>query len=259
MAQTFKTYDGVEVGIGATIYMTGEKPSIDATPNEWVVEADDIKRKNETEYRYFSTKEACQAYIDEVNKPKSIMGEEWDKTIVDGLQITNEKWVQMLGRANRASTPPPRIEYAPTPNGQMATEATAETKPLRSFISPYLAELLSAMNEPSLITEQIGDAKVTTWEDTSIAQTEPMFRKPRVVVPPTPKFHFFDDNEQMPKDANISELLKERKKAFNNKVEYAPTPTAQHPLMSILTQFSEAYKIPINDILEFIINQKSNQ
>lgn len=154
MAQTFKTYDGVEVLLCATVYMTGVKPPKDAIPNDWVVDADDIKRKNETEYRYFSTKEACQAYIDEVNKPKSIMGEEWDRSMQDVAKITSEEWVKIFRN----------MKTEPTP----------------------------------------------------------------IIVPS-------DNNYQLNVSGGESE----------------PN------LHSILTQFSEAYKIPINDILQFIINQKS--
>lgn len=207
MEQTFKTYDGVEVKRGASVWVCN-KHGMDVfkEKKDIPMEARAHGLMNESQFLYyFSTQEACQAYIDEVNKPKSIMGEEWDKTIVDGLQITNEKWVQMLGRANRASTPPPRIEYAPTPNGQMATEATGETKPLVSRNSARLDQLIAEAN------------KHVEFEHTPI------------IVPS-------DNNYQL------------------NVGGGEPTKLDLH---LALTQFSEAYKIPINDILEFIINQKS--
>lgn len=124
----------------------------------------------------FSTKQACQAYIDSMNgvkptptpEPKSLMGQEWDKSMADALEITNEKWAQMLGRPYRIGTPLPRIEFSPKPT-EPPTPFSASAKAIKEY---------------------------DEWK-------EEMHR------------HL------------------------------------------VLSQFSQAYKIPINTVLEFIVNQKT--
>jgi len=71
MEKTFKTYDGYEVPLGATVYMTGILPAPYATPNVFTIEQHDIDRTHEVPYVFFSTYEACQQFIDDINKPIS--------------------------------------------------------------------------------------------------------------------------------------------------------------------------------------------
>jgi hypothetical protein len=178
-SRAFKTYDGVELQLGATMYMTGLNPTSEGMPLPTKVEQNDIDRTWDVPYRFFSTPEACQAYIDSMNEVK-------------------------------------HVEFPPTPT------ATAKTH-------PYLAELMDSINssKPKYV-QMIGRSK-RIKESTGC---------PYII-----------DDLETPSTPPFSASAKALK-------EYDEWKEETNRLM-LLSQFSHAYNIPINTVLEFIVNNKS--
>jgi hypothetical protein len=96
---------------------------------------------------------------------------------------------------------------------------------------PACQSYIDSMNEPKLVTQQIGDAKVTVFAKYE-PMSDPMFSNPSVMMPPIPN-----------PDIHSAQTF--------------GTPPRVFDLQVVLHDFSTAYNIPINTVLEFIVNQKS--
>lgn len=235
MAQTFKTYDGVEVSTEAGVWACYKSGYSDIHKRiDRPLRLTGI-REGDKEYNvlYFSTEEACQAYIDSMNEVKQQFCPNTD---------INPHLGELI---NECRTPKPKLPVISVSMYNQAGEKIISSEVCEFETGVHHGGLKNDMHHPIFeFTNETGkpitikEGQRIAWKDGRVK----LFDAPTI---PNPDIH----SAQMFGNPPFSVSAKALK-------EYDEWKEEMHRHL-VLCQFSEAYKIPINDILQFIINQKS--
>lgn len=241
---------------------------------------------------YFSTKEACQAYIDSMNQPtqtdpiKDVVKKlEKEGLLTIGADFVGDSIV-IMNHIDDAKLVTQQI-------GDAKVTVFAKDEPMSDpmFSNPSVLMPPTHTPKPPVISvsiynkagEKIMTSKVCEFEtgvhDGGLKNDmhQPIFEftnetgKPitikegqriawkdgRVMLFDAPRTEFKEGKVDLLPNGQMATEVKADTKPLRSRNANLMIGDAMPDLHSILTQFSHAYNIPINTVLEFIVNQKS--
>jgi hypothetical protein len=223
MEKTFKTHDGVEVikgEYGWACYKSGKAAlggKDTPTPTKIL-----YSKIDDDKFLFFSSEPACQAYIDSMNQstctPDTDINPHLGELLDECRTPTAKKPVISVSMYNKAGEKIMTSEVCEFETG-------VHDGGLSDTMHNPIFEFTNETGKPITIKE----GQRIAWKDGRVM----------LIDVPEPNGQMATENKwaKMVSDANIE----------------PPTPD----LHQLLSQFSHAYNIPINTVLEFIVNQKS--